>query len=65
MLAEVSRARIVGFMILMSTEIGWLMGIKYQSKTLPLALLQLYIFGSMKLTMASDWRFTLGNVHSG
>jgi hypothetical protein len=49
----------------MSPEMGISRGIKYQAKTLPLALLQVCVFDNMVLIRASDWRFTLANVHRG
>ncbi len=49
----------------MSPEIGISNGYKVPNKTLPLALLQVYVFDSMGLIRASDWRFAWADIHRG
>jgi hypothetical protein len=51
--------------IAMSPEIGISNGYKVPNKTLPLELLLVYVFDSMGLIRASDWRFTLADIHRG
>jgi hypothetical protein len=51
--------------IAMSPEIGISNGYKVPGKTLPLALLRVCVFDSMGLIRASDWRFSVVDIHRG